>query len=173
MASLFLLDALTFLIVRGWHGRNLQWSAQSQATETCIYPIRPVGHMFHLWHWFQRSRHRFGRPRALCADSVRCMFLNPGSQRSLRDELHFVGLRPCWFLIVSIISSILSCGLIIISSATVVAKEDDDGERFEFITTLLRRMAARGAEFSTAAACDNSVVRAGAIPMADHEGLKQ
>jgi hypothetical protein len=76
-------------------------------------------------------------------------------------------------LIVSIISSILSCGLISISSATVVAKEDDDGERFEFITTLLRRMAARGAEFSTAAACDNSVVRAGAIPMADHEGLKQ
>ena len=97
MASLFLLDALTFLIVRGWHGRNLQWSAQSQTTEICIYPIRPVGHMFHLWHWFQRSRHRFCRPRALCADSVRCMFLNPGSQRSLRDELHFVGLRPCWF----------------------------------------------------------------------------
>jgi hypothetical protein len=76
-------------------------------------------------------------------------------------------------LIVSIISSILSCGLISIFSATVVAEDDDDGERFEFNTTLLRRIAARGAKFSTAAACDNNVVRAGAMPMADHEGLKQ
>jgi hypothetical protein len=73
-------------------------------------------------------------------------------------------------LIILIIISVLLSGIINLFPPTVAA--EDDGERYEFNTTLLRLMASRSARLSIATAYDNNVVRDETVSMADHGGVK-